>query len=561
MMLKPDRKDVGLIYVFAVFNGLVNLSLPLGVQAIIQLINGATISSSWWVLIAVVLIGTALTGILQILQLSVLESIQQRLFSRAAIEFAYRTPRFKTEALRKLEPTDLMNRFFDVLTIQKGMPKILLDFATSGLNIVFGLVLLSFYHPFFVFFGLIALMLLALVFYLYGNKGLKTSYTESSYKYKTAFWLEEVARSLTTFKMAGRTDLPTQKSDALAQSYIKARKAHFKVLMGQYAYTVGFKVVITAGLLIIGGLLVMQRELNIGQFVAGEIIIILIINATEKIIFSLESIYDTMTGLEKIGQVSDIELEQRRGDASIDIPHNQAVELEVKNLNFAPDGKSVLHDLNLHVLPGQRLCLIGREGSGKTALLHILGSLYDNFTGVLAYNGMPIGSLDIEQLRFVIGENFNQESLFSASLLDNITLGREGVDQQELNNALKVAGLTDYVRSLPMGLNTELEPSNRFMPHSIVTRIVLARSLVHRPSLLLLDNLIEIEGLSNYKGLIQCIVDRNRPWTLIVASNDAQMASACDRVVWLEDGQIKAQGSYAEMIARPDSRAIFQSIV
>lgn len=561
MMLKPDRKDIGLIYVFAVFNGLVNLSLPLGVQAIIQLINGATVSSSWWVLIGVVLAGTALTGLLQILQLSVLESIQQRLYSRAAIEFAYRTPRFKTEALRKLEPTDLMNRFFDVLTVQKGMPKILLDFATSGLNIVFGLVLLSFYHPFFVFFGLIALLLLALVFYLYGNRGLRTSYTESSYKYKTAFWLEEVARSLTTFKMAGQTNLPTQKSDELAQLYIKARKSHFKVLLGQYAYTVGFKVIITAGLLIIGGLLVMQRELNIGQFVAGEIIIILIINATEKIIFSLESVYDTMTGLEKIGQVSDIELEQRGGSSSISLNENEALELEIKNLGFAPEGKTVLEGLDLHVAPGERICIIGREGSGKTALLHIIGSLYDDFTGILAYNGMPIGSLDIEQLRFVIGENFNHESLFNASLLENITLGRRGIDHDELNNALKVAGLTDYVRSLPLGLNTELEPVNRFMPHSIVTRIVLARSLVHRPSLLLLDNLAEMKGLNNYTGLIQCIVDQKRPWTLIVASNDPRMASSCDRVVWLDEGKFKAIGTYAEIAARPDTQSIFQSIV
>jgi len=559
MMLQPDRKDLGLIYVFAVFNGLVNLSLPLGVQAIIQLINGATVSSSWWILIAVVLVGTALTGVLQILQLSVLESIQQRLFSRAAIEFAYRTPRFKAEALRNFEPTDLMNRFFDVLTVQKGLPKILLDFATSGLNIVFGLVLLSFYHPFFVFFGLVALLLLALVFYLYGNRGLKTSYAESSYKYKTAFWLEEVARSLITFKMAGRTELATQRSDKLAQSYIQARKDHFKVLLGQYAYTVGFKVIITAGLLIIGGLLVMQRELNIGQFVAGEIIIILIINATEKIIFSLETVYDTMTGLEKIGQVSDIELEHRNDKASFALPIDQGVECRMSNIRFSPEGKAVLDQIDLTIGASERCCLIGKEGSGKTALLHVLGSLFYDFEGVLAYNGMPIGSLDIEQLRFVIGENFNQENLFSGSLLENITLGREGIEQTELMNALKVAGLSEFVQSLPEGLNTEFEPSTKHLPNSIVTRIILARSMVHRPSLLLLDNLHEFESLDNYQGLVQCIVDRNRAWTLVVASNDAHIARLCDRVVWLEGGRIKAQGTLDEILQIPGAGDVLTS--
>ena len=204
MLLKPDKKDLIYIYVFAVLNGVVNLSLPLGVQAIIGLIIVGSVSTSWSVLVGIVLVGIALTGVLQILQLSVLESMQQRMFARAAFDMAYRIPRFKQEEIRKFDPTELINRFFDVITVQKGLPKILLDFSSSVLNILFGLILLSFYHPFFVFFGIVMLIILLAIFYFTIPRGMKTSIKESSHKYRAVYWLEELARSMTTFKMAGK---------------------------------------------------------------------------------------------------------------------------------------------------------------------------------------------------------------------------------------------------------------------------------------------------------------------------------------------------------------------
>lgn len=558
-LLSSDKKDLAYIYVFAILNGLVNLSLPLGVQAIIGFILTGSVSTSWLVLVTIVLIGIALTGVLQILQLSILEKMQQRMFARASLEFAYRIPRIKQESIRKYDPTELMNRFFDILTVQKGLPKVLLDFSTSILNIIFGLILLSFYHPFFVFFGLVMLFLLLTIFYFTVPKGLQTSIKESSQKYKSVYWLEEVARSLATFKMAGKTDLALKRSDKLSSEYLKARKAHFRILLWQFAQSVTFKTVITGGLLILGGLLVMQREINIGQFVAGEIIIIIIINAVEKIILSLETIYDLLTGVEKLGQVMDLELEQRTDSKSFELSTCSCVAIHAKDLRLVlpPYKEPLINGVDLDIKSGEKVCISGVSGSGKTALLHVLGSMYTDFEGVLAYDGMPFASLDIESLRFVIGDNFNQESLFSASLEENITLDRAGITKEDLQQAISISGLSDMVLNLPEGVFTVMDPVNRNLPLSLIKRIFIARSIVHRPSLLLLDDLSDLADLPDFKRIINYVTSPERTWTLVLVSNDPLVAQSCERTIVLDKGRVMTSGSYAHIIQQEGVAHIF----
>ena len=193
-LLAIDRRDILFVYLYAAVNGLVALSLPLGIQAIIGLILAGRVSTSWIILTVIVTAGVALSGLLQVVQLSITEVLQQRIFTRSAFEFAYRIPRFKTEAMRGIYAPELVNRFFDTLNVQKGLSKLLLDFTASGLQILFGLILLSFYHPFFIFFGVFLAALLGAIVYWTGPKGLKTSLKESSDKYRVAHWLQELAR-------------------------------------------------------------------------------------------------------------------------------------------------------------------------------------------------------------------------------------------------------------------------------------------------------------------------------------------------------------------------------
>ena len=210
-LLRLEKKDVLQISYYALFSGVLSLSLPLGVQAIINLIQGARISSSWIILVVLVTIGVGFTGTIQIMQMRIIETIQQRIFTRSSFEFSYRFPKLKMNELNNFYPPELANRFFDTLSIQKGLAKILIDVPTALLQIIFTLILLSFYHPFFILFGLGLLILMYFVFQYTVRKGLETSLEESKHKYKVAHWIQEIARSIVSFKLAGNTQMALQK--------------------------------------------------------------------------------------------------------------------------------------------------------------------------------------------------------------------------------------------------------------------------------------------------------------------------------------------------------------
>lgn len=307
-LIKLEKRDVYQVFYYALFAGVVSLSLPLGIQAIINLIQGAQISNSWVILVVLVTLGVMFTGALQIMQLRIIETLQQRIFTRSSFELSYRFPKIRMSQLRTYYPPELANRFFDTLTIQKGLSKILIDVPTALIQIIFALILLSFYHPFFIFFGLSLMVLMYFVFRYTVKKGVETSLVESKHKYRVAHWIQEVARSIVSFKLSGNTQLALNKNDALVCNYLQAREAHFKVIKFQYIKMIAFKVTVTAGLLAIGGALVLNQQMNIGQFVAAEIVILLVIISVEKLIVSLETLYDMLTAIEKLGQVVDFKL-------------------------------------------------------------------------------------------------------------------------------------------------------------------------------------------------------------------------------------------------------------
>ncbi|MEQ9305083.1 MAG: ABC transporter ATP-binding protein, partial [Marinoscillum sp.] len=235
-LLAAEKKDILYVYIYAALIGLLSLSLPLGIQAAIELISGGVIFSSVYVLIGLIILAVIATGVLQIFQITIVEYLQRRVFTKAAFEFAFRVPRIQMESVLNLHMPELMNRFFDVLTLQKGLPKLLIDLSTGVIQIIFGLILLSFYHPFFIFFGLVLMVILFGIFYLTGPNGLKSSIVESKYKYKVVYWLEEMARTLYSFKLSGNTNLPIKKTDLNVNNYLKNRGNHFKVLISQYSY-------------------------------------------------------------------------------------------------------------------------------------------------------------------------------------------------------------------------------------------------------------------------------------------------------------------------------------
>jgi len=537
-LLSVDKKEISQVYAYALLNGLVNLSLPLGIQAIINLIQGGEMTTSWIILVAFVLVGIALTGVFQLMQLRIVENIAQKIFSRASFEFAYRIPRIKYSELYRYYAPELANRFFDTLTIQKGLPKILIDFSLAAFQIIAGLIVLSMYHSFFILFGvgLIALVYTILVFT--GPRGLKTSLKESKYKYGVAHWLEEIARTKMSFKLIKDPEISLSKTDKSVSKYIESREDHFQVLLGQFISLIGFKVLVAAGLLLIGGILVFNQEMNIGQFVAAEIIIILIINSVEKLIKSLDSIYDVLTALEKIGYVTDMELESEKGLTFAEEIDHMAV--SVSNLKFAfPDNNAhILNDISFDVPAGESVVISGSSGSGKSTLMSVMAGINNPDEGVIRYNGLSIQSVNGNSLRQHIGFALSNNQIFQGTLLENISMGRETIKTEDVVNAIETVNLGSFIKTLPLGLNTRLDPEGQRIPRSASNKIILARAIVSNPTLLLLEDPLDHVPSVEKEVIIQNLTSPDKPWSIIITAVDQAWSRYIDHEVKLDEGQI-----------------------
>lgn len=537
-LLKVDKKEISQVYVYAFFNGMVNLSLPIGIQAIINLIQGGEISAAWMVLVAFVIVGIGLTGILQLLQLRIVENIAQKIFSRASFEFAYRIPKIKHTALRNYYAPELANRFFDTMTIQKGLPKILIDFSLALFQIIVGLIVLSLYHSFFIIFSLILIALIYIIIAVTGPKGLKTSLIESKYKYKIAFWLEEIARTKLSFKLITNSDLNLEKSNFHVDNYLTARESHFNVLIKQAFYLIGFKVLIAAGLLITGSILVFNQEMNIGQFVAAEIIIILIIASVEKLIKSLDSIYDVLTALEKLGNVTDLELENNEGLELETTDQNLSMQFNDVSFKYDDNQHDTLSNINLKIPNNTSVFISGKSNSGKSTLLYLLSGLLEPTQGVILFKDLPVISLDKNILRSQIGFALSNNDIFQGTILENIQMGQKKATPQNIREAINMTKLNQYIASLPLGLNTTLDPEASQIPRNIKNRIILARAIATFPKILILEDPLDHVPAEEKEEIIKSIMDPKYNWAVIVSSVDNIWSKYTPHKVILDKGKI-----------------------
>ena len=537
-LLKVDNKDISQVYIYALFNGLVNLSLPIGIQAIINLIQGGEASTAWVVLVSFVIAGVALTGILQLLQLRIVENIAQKIFSRASFEFAFRIPRIQFKAFYNYYAPELANRFFDTLTIQKGLPKMLIDFSLALFQIFIGLIVLSFYHPFFILFSMILVFLVFVIVAYTGPRGLRTSLEESKLKYRIAFWLEEIARTKLSFKMIGNSQLELDKNNAFVEDYLDRREEHFSVLVQQFSYLIGFKVLVAAGLLVTGSILVFNQQMNIGQFVAAEILIIIIIAAVEKLITSLDTIYDVLTALEKIGEVTDMPMDHDEGlNVAADCT---GLNVSVKHLEYGyPDSQSnIINDMSFDIPETKSVRITGASGSGKSTLLHLLAGILEPSSGIISFNNLPYASMSLKRLKNHLGLSLSYNDILNGTILENIVMGRRGVSGADVTEAIKLVKLYDFVSSIPLGLQTELDPEGKKIPRSVQCKILLARAIVHKPKLLILEEPLNHLPKSEKHEVIENLTSPDKPWSIILSSVDPLWEEYVQDYIEIEKGTL-----------------------
>jgi len=539
-LLRLDGKEITALYLLSILSGLIQLSLPLGIQSIINFAIVATgrnqLPSSMWVLIFLVVMGVLFTGMLKINQMKIVEKIQQKIFTRFSFEFSQRIPKLNIKSIDQYHLPELVNRFFDIPTLQKSMAKLLLDIPTAVIQLCFGLILLAFYNSVFIVFGIILLVILYLILYISSPKGFEASLEESNYKYEIAGWIQEIARGIKTFKFFNTYNLHVEKTNTLLEGYLNSRNRHFQILKLQYWSLVIFKILITAAMLIVGGILLIRQDINLGQFIAAEIIILTIMNAVEKLIISLETVYDLLTSVEKINKIIEKPIDE---DGTYEFVKNQGIEIKAKNLSFGFQNTSILRNISFHIKPGQKVAISGDGDSGKTVLLRMLTGVFQDFEGELSYNNIPINNYNLNTLRNHIGIYMQKQDIFSASLWENITLGNPAIKEQDVLDTFEIVGLTPFFQGLNKGFDTYLEPTGKELSSSNVQKLLIARSLLNHPALLLLDEPMKLFAADDKQNL-QNYLFGLKDVTTIFTTNDPAIITKCDLVIQLEKGQIKS---------------------
>ena len=542
-LLRLDKKDVSSIYAFAILAGILSLAMPLGIQTIIGFVMAGSLSTSIVILIVLVVAAVFIYGLLQVRQLQVTEKIQQKLFVRYSLEFADRLPKMNIEKLDAYYLPELVNRFFDTVSLQKAVEKILLDVPAAIIQIFFGLILLSLYHPVFIGFGAVLTFIVYLIMRFTLPAGFQASIEASNQKFATAAWLEEMARVIKSFKYSRGTELNIKKTDGIVSQYLDARTSYFKVLLTQYWSLIVFKVLITAAMLIVGAVLLVDQQINIGQFIAADFVILSIIASVEKLILNMDKVYDLLTSVEKLSKITESEIEVQGTVELADT--SKGVSILFENVGFVYGNQSkALEGLQLNIAAGDKVCIMGESGSGKSTILRLLTGAFKNFSGSILLDGIPMGNYNLNSVRSQTGILLSQQDIFNGTIWENITMGSNQIQYDEVTDLVNRCGLTSFIQSLPKGYDTVLDPTGKRLNSKIRQDILLLRALLGKKRLLLLEeplNFLE----KRYKQNIQDYIFSEENATVIIATNDAEIAARCNKVIYLQDGFVKASGNWS----------------
>lgn len=532
-LLRPETGDLWVVLLFAVGVGVFTLATPVVAMAVVNTVALGTLVQQLVVLCVALFVALALAGVLQFLQAVTVEFIQRRVFVRVADDLAHRLPRVDLQAFDRQHGPELVNRFFDVLTVQKASATLLLDGVTIALQVLIGLVLLGLYHVYLLGFDLILVGALAALFFLLGRGAVRSAVRESIAKYEVAGWMEEVARHPVAFKTAGGPRLARERTDALTRDYLLARRDHFRVLARQLGFALFLQAAANVALLAVGGALVIRGELTLGQLVAAEIVVTLVVATFTKLGKQLEAYYDLLAAVDKLGHLIDLPLERDGG--AYHRPRTEGAAVAVREVSFGYEGthRDALSHLSLRVEPGERVALVGPNGAGKSTLVDVLFGLRVPARGWVEIDGADLRSLRLDTLREHVAVVKGVE-VIQGSILENVRMGRDDVTLADAREALRRVGLLGRVLDLPDGLDTRLWTGGTPLSLGQATRLMVARAIVGRPRLLILDEALDHMDVDLRETVLPAVLGPDARWTVLIVTHSDEVARLCGRVVRLE---------------------------
>lgn len=530
-LLRPEWPDIWIVLVFALVIGILALATPIAVETLVNTVAFGKFLQPVVVLSLMLLAFLAFSAALRALQTFVVEIIQRRLFARVAADIAFRLPRVEAEEFQVHSGRELVNRFFDVVIVQKVAAQLLLDGVSLVMGALIGMAMLAFYHPWLLGFDVMLLGMIALIVFVLGRGAINTSIKESKTKYRMAAWLEDLAGCRTAFRYEGSELFALERADHLTYEYMKARAMHFRILMRQIVFALGMQAVASTVLLGLGGWLVISGQLTLGQLVAAELIVAVIVGSFAKLGKHMESFYDVLASVDKLGALFDLPVE--RQDGLQGNPKSVGDTIELKGISCASGKTPVLKGIDLLIEPGDRIAIQGPSGSGKSLLLDMLFAMKMPQTGRISIMGVEIRELRRDVLRRHTALLRDIE-LFEGSLAENVRVGRPYVSQADVRVALEQVGLLEDVLRLPDQLDTTLTNSGYPFSRTQLYRLMLARCIAAQPQLLMIDGTLDCLPDEEARHLLEWLSSPDRPWKLLVVTGRDDLAELCAEQLYLQ---------------------------
>lgn len=542
-----DRREVMIVTAYSLAAGILALAVPLAAQSLVNTIAQGIFLQPLVLLTAAVFLGLLLSGILKTLQVMLVEQVQQRLFATLGLRLSEIIPKFRYQAFLQQRGPEELNKFFEVVNVQKSWNKILLDVPANSVEVVLSLLFLAMYGPELVIAGLVLLLLAALFLLLLGYGGLTNSILESKAKYSLAGWLQQIARCQDSVKLASNPTSFIFHTDDLITRYLRYRQKHFNVLLRQWGTFYFLKAVVGSGILGLGGLMVIEGQLSLGQLVAAEIVVLNALKACEKLIRAIEPFFDLLTGLDKLAHLLEIPIDDEAGHTLEELTRGS--HLAFRQVSFTPHGgqREILNSISFEVQAGERVSLLADEGAGLSTLARLAVGIVRPSRGQVEIEGFP--AYTIKRLRSAWLTD--REELFDTNVEENITMGAS-IAPSDLRWALKLSGLNEHLPWMTDGLKTPIHCGGRNLSRAQVLRILLARNIIQRPHLLVIDQSFYTLGFEHRIETVQGLFDKSNRWTILNLVAESESLALSDRILLLQDGRILDVGSPRDVVNNPE---------
>ena len=361
--------------------------------------------------------------------------------------------------------------------------------------------------------------------------------------------LEEAARGIRVLKSFGRGDEMFRRYDVrclkLRDTELERVRIHT-----QFIWVLGLIPNVTlAGVLLVGAFAVSSGALTVGGLVAFVSYLLILVFPIEELAWILAMAEEAETAADRVWEVFDTEpvIADRPGAATL-VRADGEVRFDAVHFTYPGNERTVLRGLDLEIHPGETLALVGATGSGKTTVAALLARLYDVSGGRVLLDGHDVRDLTLRSLRAQIGFAFEEPTLFSASVRENLRIGHPDATEADIEAALEIAQAS-FAYDLPWGLDTRIGEQGLSLSGGQRQRLALARAIVGRPRVLVLDDPLSALDVHTEARVEQALRPILAECTALVVVHRPSTIALADRAAMIDGGRIVATGSHHDLLA------------